>query len=247
MFSLFLKEVRSFFSSLVGYIAIGVFLSVIGLFLWVIPSESSGGYNLLDNGEATLKPLFLLAPILYLLLIPAITMRSFSEEKSRGTIELLLTRPLSDFQIVLAKYLAGTTIVFISLLPTLLYYYTVHVLGYPKGNIDTGAMWGSYFGVFFLGCTFVAIGVFASSISNNQVIAFVMALLLCAFFYFGFYFIGSSGIFGSLDLAIQNLGMDYHFQAMSVGVLDTRDLFYFLSLILIFLFASRMVLESRKW
>jgi ABC-2 type transport system permease protein len=247
MRALFLKEIRSFFSSLVGYIAIGIFLIVIGLFLWVIDSDSSGGYNILDNQQSTLLKLFQLAPVLYLFLIPAITMRSFSEEKNRGTIELLLTRPLTDLQIVLAKYLAGILIVFISLFPTLFYYYSIHLLGFPRGNIDTGAMWGSYFGLFFLGCSFVAIGLFASAISFNQVIAFLIAGLLCCFFYFGFYFIGNSGFFGSYDLIIQSLGMHYHFEAMSLGVIVTSDLIYFFSLILIFLFATRLVIESRKW
>ena len=245
-FALFLKEVRSFFGSLVGYIAIGVFLAVNGLFLWVIDSDSSGGYNILDNGESSLAALFDLAPKLYLLLIPAITMRSFSEEKSRGTIELLLTRPISDLGIVVSKYLAGTVIVLISLLPTILYYYSVYLLGYPKGNIDSGAFWGSYFGLFFLGCSFVAIGVFASSLASNQVIAFILALIFSFFAYFGFMFMGNSGLFGDLDLLIQSMGMDYHFKSMSIGVIDTRDVIYFISLILIFLFFTRLVLVSRK-
>ena len=245
-FSLFLKEVRGFFGSLIGYIAVGVFLIVNGLFLWVIDSDSSGGYNILDNGESSLSALFDLAPKLYLLLIPAITMRSFSEEKSRGTIELLLTRPISDLGIVVSKYLAGTVIVLISLLPTLLYYYSVYLLGYPKGNIDSGAFWGSYFGLFFLGCSFVAIGVFASSLATNQVIAFIFALILCFFAYFGFMFLGNSGFFGDWDLLIQSMGMDYHFKSMSIGVVDTRDVIYFISLILIFLFFTRLILISRK-
>jgi ABC-2 type transport system permease protein len=245
-FSLFLKEVRGFFGSLVGYIAIGVFLAVNGLFLWVIDSDSSGGYNILDNSESSLAALFDLAPKLYLLLIPAITMRSFSEEKSRGTIELLLTRPISEMGIVFSKYLAGTVIVLISLLPTLLYYYSVYLLGYPKGNIDSGAFWGSYFGLFFLGCSFVAIGVFASSLASSQVIAFILALIFSFFAYFGFLFMGNSGLFGDLDLIIQSMGMDYHFKSMSIGVIDTRDIIYFVSLILIFLFFTRLVLLSRK-
>ena len=144
-YPLFLKEVRSFFSSLIGYIAIGVFLTVNGLFLWVVDSDSSGGYNLLDNCESSLGAFFDLAPKLFLLLIPAITMRSFSEEKSRGTIELLLTRPITEMGIVTAKYLAAAFIVLVSLLPTLIYYNSIYLLGYPKGNIDSGAFWGSYF------------------------------------------------------------------------------------------------------
>ena len=155
---------------------------MIGIFMWIIPADG-GGYNVLDNGFANIDPLFFIAPWVYLFLIPAITMRSFSEEKKNGTIELLLTRPLSDLQIVLAKYLAGFSLVIVSLLPTLIYYYSIHQLGAPKGNIDTGGMWGSYIGLLFLGAGFVAIGIFASAISENQVIAFIMALIMCFFLY----------------------------------------------------------------
>ncbi len=245
-YPLFLKEVRSFFSSLIGYIAIGVFLTVNGLFLWVVDSDSSGGYNLLDNCESSLGAFFDLAPKLFLLLIPAITMRSFSEEKSRGTIELLLTRPITEMGIVTAKYLAAAFIVLVSLLPTLIYYNSIYLLGYPKGNIDSGAFWGSYFGLFFFGCSFAAIGVFASSIAINQVTAFIFALLIAFFFHFGFLFIGNSGLFGDWDLAIQSFGMDYHYRSMSIGVIDTRDMFYFLSLILTFLLLTRLTLLLRK-
>lgn len=245
-YALFLKEVRSFFGSLIGYIAIGVFLAVNGLFLWVIDSDSSGGYNILDNSESNLAAFFDLAPKLFLLLIPAVTMRSFSEEKSRGTIELLLTRPISEWGIVLAKYLGGAMIVLISLLPTLVYYYSVYLLGYPKGNIDSGAFWGSYFGLFFFGCSFVAIGIFASALANNQVTAFLFALLMSFFCHFGFLFAGNSGLFGDLDLAIQSIGMDYHYRAMSIGVIDSRDMVYFVSLILTFLLLTRLSLLLRK-
>jgi ABC-2 type transport system permease protein len=246
MLILYLKEVRSFLSSLIGYIAIGVFISLIGIFLWIIPTES-GGSNILDNQFANIDPLFYIAPWVYLFLIPAITMRSFSEEKKNGTIELLLTRPLTDLQIVLAKYFAGLTLVLISLLPTLIYYYSVHVLGYPKGNIDTGGMWGSYFGLFFLGAGFVAIGIFASAISENQVIAFIIALLLCFFCYIGFDFIAESGVFGKYDAFFKGLGINDHYVSLSRGVIDTRDAIYFISVIAIFNLLTKLVLESRKW
>jgi ABC-2 type transport system permease protein len=246
MFTLYLKEIRSFLSSLIGYIAIGVFISLIGIFLWIIPTDS-GGSNILDNGFANIDPLFTIAPWVYLFLIPAITMRSFSEEKKTGTLELLLTRPLTDLQIVLAKYLAGFTLVMVSLLPTLTYYYSVHVLGLPKGNIDTGGMWGSYVGLLFLGAGFVSIGVFASSIAENQVIAFIIALLLCFFCYIGFDFIGESGLFGKYDALIKSLGINAHYVSMSRGVIDTRDALYFLSIITLFNLLTKLVLESRKW
>ncbi len=246
MLILYIKEIRSFLSSLIGYIAIGVFISMIGTFLWIIPTEA-GGANILDNNFANIDPLFSIAPWVYLFLIPAITMRSFSEERKSGTIELLLTRPLTDLQIVLAKYFAGFTLVIISLLPTLIYYYSVHILGFPKGNIDTGGMWGSYIGLLFLGAGFVSIGIFSSAISENQVIAFIIALLLCFFCYIGFDFISQSGMFAKSSGLIKGLGINDHYISMSRGVIDTRDIIYFVSVIAIFNLLTRLVLESRKW
>ena len=246
MLTLYIKEIRSFLSSLIGYVAIGVFITPIGIFMWIIPSESSGS-NVLENGFANIDPLFILAPWVYLFLIPAITMRSFSEEKKTGTIELLLTRPIADLQIVLAKYFAGFTLVIISLLPTLIYYYSVHQLGYPKGNIDTGGMWGSYIGLLFLGAGFVSIGIFASSVAENQVIAFIIAMLLCFFCYMGFEYTAASGIFGKYDAFVKALGLNEHYISMSRGVIDTRDALYFVSVIAIFNLATKLVLQSRKW
>jgi ABC-2 type transport system permease protein len=246
VFPLYLKEIRSFLSSLIGYIAISVFVTVIGLFMWVLPSEG-GGYNIFDNGFANIDPLFVLAPWVYLFLVPAITMRLFSEEKRAGTIELLLTRPLTDLQIVLAKYFAGVTLVAVSLLPTLIYYYSVHMLGAPKGNIDTGGMWGSYMGLLLLGAVFVSIGTFASSVADNQVIAFIMALLLCFICYIGFDFAAMSGIFGDYNAHFKALGINEHYVSMSRGLIDTRDLVYFFSVVTLFTASTRLVLESRKW
>ena len=246
MLTLYFKEIRSFLSSLIGYIAIGVFISLVGVFMWIIPSES-GGSNILDNGFANIDPLFFIAPWVYLFLIPAITMRSFSEEKKTGTIELLLTRPLTDLQLVLAKYFAGFTLVMVSLLPTLIYFYSVYVLGAPKGNIDTGGMWGSYIGLLFLGAGFVSIGIFASAIAENQVIAFIIALLLCFFCYIGFEFIAQSGLFGKYDAFFKGLGLNDHYVSMSRGVIDTRDALYFISVIALFNLLTKLVLESRKW
>lgn len=246
MLTLLVKEIRSFLSSLIGYIAIGVFITGIGTFMWLVPTESAGS-NVLDNGFANIDPLFILAPWVYLFLIPAITMRSFSEEKKTGTIELLLTRPLTEMQIVMAKYLAGVVLVLVSLLPTLIYFYSVYQLGYPKGNIDTGGMWGSYIGLLFLGAGFVAVGTFASAVSENQVIAFIMALLLCFITYIGFDFVSSSGIFGKYDALVKSLGMNDHYVSMSRGVIDTRDVIYFLSMIAFFNLLSKLVLQSRKW
>ncbi|MDI1353698.1 MAG: gliding motility-associated ABC transporter permease subunit GldF [bacterium] len=246
MFTLYLKEIRSFLSSLIGYMAICVFITLISVFMWIIPSDG-GGYNILDNGFANIDPLFFIAPWVYLFLIPAITMRSFSEEKKNGTIELLLTRPLTDLQIVMAKYFAAFSLVIVSLLPTLVYYYSVHSLGAPKGNLDTGGMWGSYLGLLFLGAGFVSIGVFASSIAENQVIAFIIAMLLCFFFYVGFEYLADSGLFGRSAALLKSMGINDHYLSMSRGVMDTRDILYFASLIALFNLFTKLVLESRKW
>ena len=243
MFTLLKKEIRSFLSSLIGYITIVVFLLVMGLFLWVLQTDS----NIIDNGYSNIDGLFILAPWVFLFLIPAITMRSFADEKKAGTIELLLTRPLTDLQIITAKYLAGFILVLFSLLPTLIYYYSVHKLGNPVGNIDTGGMWGSYIGLLFLGGAFVSIGIFASAITDNQVVSFILALFLCFFFYTGFDFISSFSLFGKIDNIILALGINNHYGSMSRGVIDTRDVIYFLTLIAIFIFSTRTVLESRKW
>jgi len=190
MYSLFKKEIKTFLGSLIGYLVIVVFLLVTGLFLWIFP----GVYNIPDNGYATLEGLFLLAPWVYLFLVPAITMRSFADEKRTGTIEILLTHPITDFQLVLAKFLAGLALVIFSLLPTLLYFLSVYLLGNPVGSIDVGATWGSYIGLFFLAAIYVAIGIFASSLTDNQIVSFILAMAISFVFYLGLDFIASSGM-----------------------------------------------------
>jgi len=243
MFTLYLKEIRSFLSSLIGYITIVVFLLINGLFLWVFP----GNFNILDLGYANIDGLFMIAPFVFLFLIPAITMRSFAEEKRVGTIEMLLTNPLSDIQIILAKYFAGLTLVVFSLLPTLIYFYSVYHLGLPKGNIDLGGMWGSYLGLLFLGASFVAIGLFVSSLTDNQIISFIIAVFLSGFLYIGFDFIYSLALFGDIDLFIKSLGINDHFTSMSRGVVDTRDVVYYLSIIALFILLAKVSMEKRKW
>jgi ABC-2 type transport system permease protein len=243
MIALYLKEIRSFLSSLIGYVVMGVFLLLVGLFMWVFPQD----FNVLDSGFANVNPLFELAPWVFMFLIPAITMRSFAEEKRTGTIEMLLTKPLSDMNIVLAKYFAGLTLVIIALLPTLVYYISVYFMGNPVGNIDSGGAMGSYIGLIFLGGAYVAIGVFASSITSNQIIAFLLGAMLCFFFFIGFESIGSFKLFGDLDTYILALGIYDHNVNLAKGVIDTRDVAYFLALIALFLLVTRLVLQSRKW
>lgn len=243
MFTLLKKEVRGFLSSLIGYIVIMVFLLINGLFLWVFASD----FNILDFGFASLEGLFMMAPFVFLFLIPAITMRSFADEHRSGTIEFLLTKPITDLQIILAKYFAGVILVVFSLLPTLVYFYSVYQLGMPKGNIDTGGMWGSYIGLLFLGAAFVSIGLFASSLSDNTIVSFIIAVFMCLFVYVGFDFIHSLDLFGQFDLFIKSLGINTHYISMSRGVIDTRDVVYFISLIAFFILLTRLSIESRKW
>ncbi len=242
MYALFLKEVRSFLNSLIGYITIAVFLIATGVFMWVFPGSS----NVLDYGEASLNGLFFNAPLVFLFLIPAITMRSFSEEKRTGTIEILMTKPLTDIQIILAKYLAGLVLVLFSLLPTLIYYYSVIEMGDPVGNIDHAGTWGAYIGLFLLGGVFVAVGIFASSITSNQVIAFVVALLFCFILYLGFQYLAGT-LEAPFDYIFIKLGVAEHYASIQRGVIDSRDIIYYFSTILVFLLFTRISLQSRKW
>lgn len=243
MISLIYKEIHSFLGSLIGYIVIAIFLTTIGLFLWIFPGDT----NILDSGYSSLDSLFYISPWVFIFLIPAITMRLFSEESRTGTIELLLTKPLTDFQIVFAKYLAGFLLVFFSVLPTLVYFYSVYQLGAPTGNIDVGGTLGSYFGLLFLGSVFVSIGLFSSAISNNQIVSFIVGVFLCFFVYVGFESISSLKMFEKIDDLIINLGINAHYLSMSRGVIDTRDVIYFLGVIFLFLLLTKTVLSSRKW
>lgn len=243
MLALFTKEINSFLSSLTGYLVIAVFLLINGLFLWVFSTE----FNILDFGYANLDGLFVLAPFVFLFLVPAITMRSFADEQKSGTIEMLLTKPISDLQIITAKYLSSLSLVIFSLLPTIIYYFTVYQLGLPKGNLDTGGIMGSYIGLFFLGATFTAIGIFSSSITDNQILSFILAVIISGFMYLGFELVFSFSLFGSFDLFIKQMGISSHYSSISRGVIDTRDILYFLSLIALFLSFTKLALASRRW
>lgn len=239
MYSILKKEITSYLSSLVAYVTIGVFLLVMGLLLWVFPDSS-----ILEYGYATLENFFGTAPYLFMFLIPAITMRSLAEERKEGTFELLLTRPLTDWQIIIGKYLAAVIIVLFALIPTLIYYYSVYTLGAPQGNIDTGGVIGSYIGLFLLGSAFAAIGLLASAVSKNQIVAFIIAVFLCFFFYSGFDSI--SNILSLQSFNLQDLGINEHYQSISRGVLDTRDLVYFIILTGLFIGLTLLVLLQQR-
>jgi ABC-2 type transport system permease protein len=250
MRALYWKEIRSFLGSIVGYIFIIIFLISSGIFHWVVSQDT----NLLQGEEVDLIPFFNLSPVIFLILIPAITMRMIAEERKNGTIELLFTRPITDLQIILAKYLAGVTLLIIALLPTLVYYYSMVSLGVEAVDedglavsvIDEGATFTSYIGLLLLGSVFIAIGVFASAITSNQIVAFILAMFLCWFFYDGFEMLGSFNLMGDYDFIFQFIGLTSHYRSIMKGVIDTSDIIYFFGMIAIFLTASLTVVKSLK-
>jgi ABC-2 type transport system permease protein len=242
MFTIYKKEIRSFLSSLIAYIVMLVFLTGVGLFMWVFPAT-----NILDYGYADMETLFMLGPYMFLFLIPAVTMRTFAEEKKTGTIELLFTRPLTDWDIILGKYLASFTLVILALLPTVLYYFSVYELGNPIGNIDSAATVGSYIGLALLGAVFTAIGIFASAITKDQIVAFIVAFFLCFAIYQGFASLANVNDASNFSYWIVQLGIDYHYASVRKGLIDSRNLVYFLSVIALMLLSTKLVLGSRKW
>ena len=242
MLTIFKKEINGFFGSLVGYIVMIVFLTGTGLFMWVFPQT-----NVLKYGFADMETLFMLSPYLFLFLIPAITMRSFAEEKKTGTIELLFTRPLTDWQIILGKYFAAWALVLFALLPTLIYYYSVYQLGSPVGNIDSAGTMGSYIGLVLLGGVFTAIGIFASAITKDQIVSFVVALVLCFVMYQGFSAISNAENTDWFSYMIVQIGIEYHYASVRKGLIDSRNVIYFLSVISVMLLSTKLVLGSRKW
>lgn len=242
MLTIFRKEFNSFLSSLIAYIVIIVFLTGIGLFMWVFPST-----NVLDYGYADMESLFSLAPYVFLFLIPAITMRTFAEEKKTGTMELLFTRPLTDWDILLGKYLASFALVVFALVPTLVYFFSVYQLGNPTGNIDVSGTMGSYFGLILLGAVFTSIGLFASVLTENQIVSFIIALFFCFLFYEGFGYLANMRDTSDFSYYIVQLGISYHYETIRKGLIDSRNLVYFFSVIVTMLLATKLVLGSRKW
>jgi len=238
MKAILLREIKSFFGSPIGYLVIAVFLLLNGLFLWVF----DGDYNILNSGFADLSPFFTIAPWILIFLIPAVTMRSFSDEKKQGTLELLLTKPLSLWQIVNGKFLGSMLLIVIAIIPTFIYVKVVSDLGMPAGNIDMGNIMGSYFGLLFLIAAYSAIGIFTSALSDNQIVAFMLSVFGCFFFYFAFE--GLATYLPGLESSIAALGMDSHFKSMSRGVIDTRDVLYFISLTVLFLALTVFKLKS---
>lgn len=240
MIHVFKKEFNGFLHSLIAYLVIGLFLTAMGLLIWVFPETS-----VLDYGFADLDTLFSMAPYVFIFLIPAITMKSFAEEKKLGTLELLLTKPLTDWDIVVGKFLAAFALVVVALLPTLIYYFSIVQLGNPIGNIDTAAIIGSYIGLLFLASIFCAVGIFTSTLSNNQIVAFLLAAFFCFLLYTGFDSVSSFG--GNQALLLKQLGILYHYESLGKGLIDSRDVIYSISVAGLLLLFTKIVLGSRLW
>src|SRR5688572_3802034 len=242
MIQVAVKEFRSFLNSLIAYIVIGVFLTSLGLLMWVFPETS-----VMDYGFADMDTLFSLGPYVLIFLIPAITMRSFAEEVKSGTMELLLTKPLTDWNIILGKFLACFLLVLFALLPTLIYYFSIHALGNPVGNVDTPGVIGSYIGLALLSGVFCSVGMVASSITSNQIVAFIVAAFLCFILFTGFESIATLNVWSANALFIKQLGILYHYDALSKGLIDSRDVVYFLCVGAFMLMVSKTVLSARSW
>lgn len=236
------KEFSSFLNSLIAYMVIGVFLTGVGLLMWVFPETS-----VLDYGYSDMDTLFSFGPFVLIFLIPAITMRSFAEEKKGGTLEMLLTKPVTNWDVILGKYFACFLLVVFALIPTVVYYFTVYQLGSPTGNIDTPGVIGSYIGLVLLGGVFCSIGILASTLTNNQIVSFILAAFLCFIFFSGFDSLSTLPALEKYSLGVKQLGILYHYQALSKGLIDSRDLIYFISVALIMLSFTHLILQSRKW
>jgi ABC-2 type transport system permease protein len=243
MFAIFRKEINGFFSSLTGYIVIIVFLLVNSLFMWVFPGE----WNIPDSGYAGLDTLFFLSPWVFLFLVPAVTMKMIAEEKRSGTIELIYSKPVSEREIVWGKFLASIVLVLLALLPCLISYFSVSILGETTGNLDKGGTLGAFIGLFFLASVYASAGLFASSLTDNQVIAFIIAVLICFILYMGFDSFAYLPGLKKVDELVINMGINEHYKSLSRGVLDIRDALYFITVAIIFTEATRLVLLSRKW
>lgn len=240
MLAVFKKEIRSFFTSPIGYLIIGLFLVLNGLFLWVF----KGQFNILDYGFADLSNFFLLSPWVFLFLIPAITMKSFSEERKLGTLELLLIKPISTLKVILGKFGGAFVLCVLAIIPTIIYVFTISNLGIIKANYDLGIILGSYFGLLFLIATYTSIGVFASSLSENQILSFILGIVLCFIVFYGFEALATLFSDGDTSELIKSFGLKAHFNSIARGIIDIRDIIYFLSLTCFFLYMTIIRLKN---
>jgi len=242
MIALYKKEISVFFSSIIGYLIIGLFLLINSLILWHDISD----INILDNAYANMDFLFSIAPLIFLVFIPAVSMRVFAEEFNTGTIETLMTKPITAFNIVLAKYLAVLSLILISIIPTIIYVVSIYFLGEIIGNLDLASIVGSYIGLILLSSIFSAISVYASSLSSNQIVAFILAIIICSFFYFGLDLLSQVPLLLSVDLIIQKIGISFHYNMLSKGLIKLSDFVYFISVSLLFIKLTEGVIKSRN-
>ena len=242
MIALYKKELSVFFSTIIGPLIIGLFLLINGLLLWSNISQ----FNILENAYASMDAFFTLSPLLFLLFIPAISMRTFSEEYNAGTIETLITKPIAASQIITSKFLAILTVVTISVIPTFLYVTTIYLLGETKGNLDLAGIIGSYIGLLMLSSIFASIGVFTSSVSTNQIIAFILGIIVSAIFYFGFDLLSEIQMLEPLAVVLKKIGISYHYDIMSKGLLLVSDIVYFISVSFLFLKFAELVISNKK-
>jgi ABC-2 type transport system permease protein len=243
MLAIFRKEINGFFSSLTGYVVIIVFLLINSLFMWVFPGE----WNIFDRGYAGLDTIFFISPWVFLFLVPAVTMRMIAEEKRLGTIELIYSRPITEREIIYGKYLASVALVLLALLPGIIYYVSVSMLGEIPGNLDKGGTIGAFIGLFFLASVYASAGIFASSLTDNQVIAFLIAVIACFLLYAGFDSIAYLPGLKKVDEVVIRLGINEHYKSISRGVIDIRDIAYFLAVIIIMNELTVFKLQSRIW
>lgn len=243
MFAIFRKEINGFFSSFTGYIVIIFFLLINSMFMWVFPGE----WNIFDRGYAGLDTLFFISPWVFLFLVPSVTMRMIAEEKRLGTIELIYSKPISERGLAYGKFLASVALVILALLPGIIYYFSVYQLGETPGNLDKGGTMGAFIGLFFLASVYASIGIFASSLTDNQVIAFICTVVICFFLYMGFDSFAYLPGLKELDEFVIRLGINEHYKSVSRGVIDIRDIAYFLALIAVFTELTVFSLQSRKW
>ena len=236
------KEISTFFGSSIGYLIIAVFLVSTGLFIWVIDTD----FNVLEYGYANMDSFFLFSPIILLIFIPAINMQMFSQEYKSGTIELLLTKPLSEIEIILGKYLASLFVILLMILPTICYVITIYLLGETIGNLDMAAIIGSYIGLFLLSSVFSAICMFASSLTSNQIISYIVGILCSFLFFYGFDLLSDMSFLASFDLLIQQIGIQYHYRSISKGIIDFSTITYFITLIILFLKLIELVIINRR-
>jgi len=243
MFAIFRKEIGGFFSNLTGYIVIIVFLLANSLFMWVLPGE----WNVLDSGYAGLDTIFSISPWIFLFLVPAITMRMIAEEKRLGTIELIYVRPVTEREVVYGKFFASVALVLLALIPGVVYYFTVYYLGETPGNIDQGGTLGAFIGLFLLAAIYASAGIFSSALTDNQVVAFIISVVLCFILFIGFDSFSYIPVLKDIDEVVARLGINEHYKSISRGVVDISDVSYYLAVVIIFNEATRLVLLSRKW